>query len=63
MRRLRIISKVKLSIYGIYIVDNFLDDKYHKEVLKKVKELTKKDVKGRSTNVQAVMTFLQLALT
>ena len=62
MRRLRVISKVKLSIYGIYIVDNFLDDKYHKEVLKKVKELTKKDVKGRSTNVQAVMTDYQALL-
>ncbi len=56
MRRLRIISKVKLSIYGIYIIDNFLDDNYHKEVLKKVKDLTKKDAKARSTNVQANMT-------
>tara|TARA_Y100001937_G_C6952676_1_gene255356 strand:- start:52 stop:633 length:582 start_codon:yes stop_codon:yes gene_type:complete len=56
MRRLRVVNNVKLSMYGIYIVDNFLEEKYHKKVLKKVKELTKKDIMGSSTNVQANMT-------
>ena len=40
MRRLRIINNVPLSVYGIYIIDNFLEEEYRKEVLKKVKELT-----------------------
>ena len=56
MRRLRIINNVPLSVYGIYIIDNFLGEEYRKEVLKKVKELTKKDIMRGSTNVQANMT-------
>ena len=56
MKRLRIISNVNLSIYSIYIVDNFLEEEYYKQVFKKVKEITKKDSMGNITNVKANMT-------
>ena len=32
-----------MSIYSIYIVDNFLEEEYYKQVYKKVKEITKKE--------------------
>ena len=52
MQRLRIIQNVPGSLYALYIVDNFLEEKYHKEILKKVKDITKEDVMNNTTNVQ-----------
>ncbi len=59
MQRLRIIQNVPGSLYALYIVDNFLEEKYHKEILKKVKDITKEDVMNNTTNVQATMTDYQ----
>ena len=56
MRHLRLIQNNITSHYAVYIVDNFLESDYHKQILEKVMELTQKDSMAQQTNVKANMT-------
>ena len=56
MRQLRLIQHSITSHYAVYIIDNFLESNYHKQILDKVTELTHKDSMNQETNVKANMT-------
>lgn len=45
-----------LSLYSVFIFENILDQKYLKQLTKKVDEITNTDVEGPVTNVKAYMT-------
>ena len=56
MKKLNLFQHTYKSIYSVYNITNFLDDKYLELLLDKTISLTEKDSMNRSSNVQANMT-------
>ena len=56
MKKLNLFQHTYKSMYSVYNITNFLDDKYLELLLDKTISLTEKDSMNRNTNVQANMT-------
>lgn len=56
MKNLRLIQYVATTDFAIFILDNFLEDKYRNKVLDIIKLETKEDTMKHNTNVKASMT-------